>query len=209
MREIVFDTETTGLDWREERVIELGCIELVNRFPTGRTFHKYINPQGREIHPDAQAVHGIYPKDSTGGLSHEDLSTYMTQDPDGRKYQVVGDKYNWRCGLAVRDWRGIVRIANVPVAAPGKRKGHLHGNTVARLRNLIVTGVLAPGTKLNERELCDQLAISRTPVREAIKTLIQDGLLRALPNHSAVVSELDLDEVVALIAYLDSIQVRW
>ncbi len=59
MREIIFDTETTGLDSREDRIIELGGIELLNRFPTGRTFHKFINPQGREIHPDAQAVHGI------------------------------------------------------------------------------------------------------------------------------------------------------
>ncbi len=71
----------------------------------------------------AQAVHGIYPRGSAGGLSHEDLHSYMTQDPDGRKYQVVGDKYNWRCGLAVRDWRGVVRVANLPVAALGKRKG--------------------------------------------------------------------------------------
>ena len=71
----------------------------------------------------AQAVHGIYPRGSAGGLSHEDLKAYMTQDPDGRKYQVVGDKYNWRCGLSVRDWRGVVRVANVPVAALGRRKG--------------------------------------------------------------------------------------
>ncbi len=71
----------------------------------------------------AQAVHGIYPKNSTGGLSHEDLHTYMTQDPDGRKYQVVGDKYNWRCGLAVRDWRAVVRIANLAVKDLNKRKG--------------------------------------------------------------------------------------
>ena len=71
----------------------------------------------------AHTVHGIYPKGSTGGLSHQDLHSYMAQDPEGRKYQVVGDKYNWRCGLAVRDWRAIVRIANVPVAALGKRKG--------------------------------------------------------------------------------------
>lgn len=71
----------------------------------------------------AQAAHGIYPKDSTGGLSHEDLHTYMAQDDNGRKYQVTGDKYNWRCGLAVRDWRAVVRIANLPVAALGKRKG--------------------------------------------------------------------------------------
>jgi DNA polymerase-3 subunit epsilon len=59
MREIVFDTETTGLDSRVERVIEIGAIELVNRFPTGRTFHVYINPDGRQIDPEAQAVHGI------------------------------------------------------------------------------------------------------------------------------------------------------
>ncbi|PYE89067.1 DNA polymerase III subunit epsilon [Phyllobacterium leguminum] len=59
MREIVFDTETTGLDRLADRVIEIGGVELVNRFPTGRTFHVYINPQGRAIHPDALAVHGI------------------------------------------------------------------------------------------------------------------------------------------------------
>ena len=59
MREIVFDTETTGLDAREDRIIELGGIEMVNRFPTGRTFHAFINPDGRAIHPDALAVHGI------------------------------------------------------------------------------------------------------------------------------------------------------
>jgi len=59
MREIIFDTETTGLNHREDRVIEIGGIELENRFPTGRSIHFYINPQGREIHPDAQAVHGI------------------------------------------------------------------------------------------------------------------------------------------------------
>jgi DNA polymerase-3 subunit epsilon len=59
MREIIFDTETTGLDNRADRVIELGAIELVNRFPTGRTFHEFINPQGRPVHPEALAVHGI------------------------------------------------------------------------------------------------------------------------------------------------------
>ena len=59
MREIIFDTETTGLDARADRIIEIGGVELVNRFPTGRTFHHYINPQGRQVHPDALAVHGI------------------------------------------------------------------------------------------------------------------------------------------------------
>lgn len=59
MREIVFDTETTGLDPREDRVIELGCVELANRFPTGRSLHRFINAQGRSVHPEALAVHGI------------------------------------------------------------------------------------------------------------------------------------------------------
>ena len=59
MREIIFDTETTGLDRLDDRVIEIGGVELINRFPTGRTFHVYINPEGKIIHPDALAVHGI------------------------------------------------------------------------------------------------------------------------------------------------------
>jgi DNA polymerase-3 subunit epsilon len=59
MREIIFDTETTGLDNRQDRVIEIGGVELDNHFPTGRTFHVYINPGDRKVHPDALAVHGI------------------------------------------------------------------------------------------------------------------------------------------------------
>jgi DNA polymerase III subunit epsilon len=59
MREIIFDTETTGLDNKADRIIEIGGVELENMFPTGRSIHLYINADGREIHPDAQAVHGI------------------------------------------------------------------------------------------------------------------------------------------------------
>lgn len=59
MREIIFDTETTGLDNRTDRIIEIGAVELENRFPTGRNFHVFINPQGQKVHPDALNVHGI------------------------------------------------------------------------------------------------------------------------------------------------------
>jgi DNA polymerase III subunit epsilon len=60
LREIVLDTETTGLDVSQgDRLIELGCIELVNRIPTGREFHTFLNPEPREVHPQAEAVHGI------------------------------------------------------------------------------------------------------------------------------------------------------
>jgi DNA polymerase-3 subunit epsilon len=59
MREIVFDTETTGLDpVTGDRLVEIGCIELVNRFPTGNTFHRYLNPE-RDMPESAFKVHGL------------------------------------------------------------------------------------------------------------------------------------------------------
>jgi DNA polymerase-3 subunit epsilon len=59
MREIVFDTETTGLDPASgDRMVEIGCIELVNRVPTGRTFHAYFNPD-RPMPIEAERVHGL------------------------------------------------------------------------------------------------------------------------------------------------------
>src|SRR6201990_3457570 len=59
MREIVLDTETTGLDpLRGDRLVEIGCIEIYNRMPTGQTFHRYINPE-RDMPAEAFAVHGL------------------------------------------------------------------------------------------------------------------------------------------------------
>ncbi|MEW9835386.1 DNA polymerase III subunit epsilon [Mesorhizobium sp. ZMM04-4] len=83
MREIVFDTETTGLDWRDDRVIELGGIELLNRFPTGRSFHAYINPQGREINVEAQAVHGISKADLADKPVFADIAGEFIEFIDG------------------------------------------------------------------------------------------------------------------------------
>ncbi|WP_449474534.1 DNA polymerase III subunit epsilon [Sphingobium chungangianum] len=59
MREIIFDTETTGFDpVSGDRLVEIGCIELVNRVPSGRTFHAYYNPQ-RAMPAAAEAIHGL------------------------------------------------------------------------------------------------------------------------------------------------------
>jgi DNA polymerase III subunit epsilon len=59
MRQVVLDTETTGLEWRKgNRVVEIGCVELVERRPTGRTYQQYINPE-REFEPGAQEVTGL------------------------------------------------------------------------------------------------------------------------------------------------------
>jgi DNA polymerase-3 subunit epsilon len=59
MRQVVLDTETTGLQPEQgHRIIEIGCVELVNRRLTGRTYHQYLNPE-REIDPGAIEVHGL------------------------------------------------------------------------------------------------------------------------------------------------------
>jgi DNA polymerase-3 subunit epsilon len=59
MREIVFDTETTGLDpYQGDRLVEIACVELVNGFPTGEVFHRYLNPE-RDVPDGAFQVHGL------------------------------------------------------------------------------------------------------------------------------------------------------
>ncbi|MGA0594850.1 GntR family transcriptional regulator [Enterovirga sp. CN4-39] len=90
------------------------------------------------------------------------------------------------------DWAGAQLRARTP------RKGERHGNAVAALREMIVSGQLAPGTRLKEVELCAVLGVSRTPLREAVKVLASEGLVGLLPNRSAVVAELDLAGCEAL-----------
>lgn len=83
MRQIVLDTETTGLEPElGHRVIEIGCVELVNRRATGRTFHRYLNPE-RDIDDGALAVHGISRTDLDGqprfAQVHEELLAFLAE----------------------------------------------------------------------------------------------------------------------------------
>jgi DNA polymerase-3 subunit epsilon len=76
MREIVLDTETTGLDpLRGDRLVEVGCVEIFNRMPTGQTFHRYINPE-RDMPAEAFAVHGL----SSEFLSTKPLFTEIVDE---------------------------------------------------------------------------------------------------------------------------------
>ena len=82
----------------------------------------------------------------------------------------------------------------------------LHQEVALRLRQRIVEGHLAPGAKLNERELSELLQVSRTPLREAIKMLAAEGLVALLPNRGAVVvqlSEQDVADAFEVIAGLE------
>ncbi|WP_117194614.1 DNA polymerase III subunit epsilon [Rhizobium terrae] len=86
MREIIFDTETTGLESRFDRVIEIGGIELINNFPTGKTLHLYINPGDRKVHPDALAVHGITDEFLKDKPSFADVVEQIVEFFDGAKW---------------------------------------------------------------------------------------------------------------------------
>jgi DNA-binding GntR family transcriptional regulator len=80
-------------------------------------------------------------------------------------------------------------IITIPRAA-------LHEQVALRLRELLVEGAIAPGAKLNERELAERLNVSRTPLREAIKMLAAEGLVELLPNRGAVALALDEEDVL-------------
>jgi DNA polymerase III subunit epsilon len=85
MREIVLDTETTGLDPSDgHRVVEIGCVEIVNQIPTGATYHVLINPE-REVPEDAYRVHGhsaasLADKPAFGTVAEEFLA-FLARDP--------------------------------------------------------------------------------------------------------------------------------
>ena len=84
----------------------------------------------------------------------------------------------------------------------------LHDEVVERIRDMIVEGELAPGARVPERQLCERFAISRTPLREALKVLASEGLVQLLPNRGARVAALsvaDVEELFEVLAGLESL----
>src|ERR1700693_717403 len=76
MREIILDTETTGLDpLRGDRLVEIGCVEILNRMPTGQTFHRHLNPE-RDMPAEAFAVHGL----SSEFLANKPLFAHVVEE---------------------------------------------------------------------------------------------------------------------------------
>ena len=91
---------------------------------------------------------------------------------------------------------------NVIVRAP------LHVQVAERLRVLIDSGELAPGARLNEVELCNDMGVSRTPLREAIRSLATEGLVELQPNRGAIVSVVsreDVTEILPIVASLEGL----
>tara|TARA_Y200000002_G_C22653211_1_gene652319 strand:+ start:1106 stop:1768 length:663 start_codon:yes stop_codon:yes gene_type:complete len=90
--------------------------------------------------------------------------------------------------------------SNVIVRAP------LHVQVAERLRVAIDSGELAPGTRLNEVELCNEMGVSRTPLREAIRSLATEGLVELQPNRGAIVSVVSSEDVTEILPIMASLE---
>src|SRR6201984_1178090 len=109
MRQVVLDTETTGLEPElNHRVIEIGCVELVNRRPPGRTFHRYLNPE-REIDDGALAVHGIARTDLDGQPRFAEIAEELLTFIGGAELVI----HNAAFGIAFLD-AGCARLPGEP-----------------------------------------------------------------------------------------------
>lgn len=82
----------------------------------------------------------------------------------------------------------------------------LHQEVATQLRDMIIEGVLTPGAKVNELRLCEQLGVSRTPLREALRTLATEGLIDLVPSRGAVVRRLTPDDVFDMLEALKVIE---
>ena len=90
--------------------------------------------------------------------------------------------------------------------SPLRPRLSLHDEVVARLRDMILDGELPPGEWIAEMKLCNDLSISRTPLREALKVLASENLITLLPNRGAVVTDIRVEEIVELFEIMDALE---
>jgi DNA-binding GntR family transcriptional regulator len=95
----------------------------------------------------------------------------------------------------VRPPAPAAEVVPFPGPAAEAPRAPLHDTVVTQLRDLIVEGELPPGSRVQERELCARFAVSRTPLREALKVLASEGLIELLPNRGARVAQLTAQDV--------------
>lgn len=146
MREIIFDTETTGLDPKSgDRLVEIGCIEMVNRVPTGNTFHCYFNPD-RDMPAEAERVHGL----SIAFLSdkprfHEKAADFL--EFIGEEAKLVAHNAGFDFGFVNSE----LEMCGLP---PLSRERMVDTVAMARVRH--------PGAKNSLDALCTRYGIDRS-----------------------------------------------
>jgi DNA polymerase-3 subunit epsilon len=145
MRQVVLDTETTGLSWeRGNRVVEIGCLELLERRPTGRHFHRYLNPD-RDMEPGAQEV---------TGLTRE----FLSDKP--RFAQVVDEFMEFVRGaeLIIHNAEFDVGFLNYELSLTGGAFGKLRDHC-AVLDTLALARERYPGQRNSLDALCKRLGV--------------------------------------------------
>ncbi|MFU7527090.1 DNA polymerase III subunit epsilon [Qipengyuania sp. ASV99] len=145
MREVIFDTETTGLDPKTgDRMVEIGCVEMIGRVETGRTFHAYYNPE-RDMPAAAEAVHGL----SAKFLSSKPLFA----DTFGELLEFLGDAplvaHNAGFDFGFLNAE-LTRIGRVPIAMDRM----IDTVAIARKKH--------PGAKLSLDALCSRYGVDRS-----------------------------------------------
>jgi DNA polymerase III subunit epsilon len=162
MRQIVLDVETTGLDASAgHRVIEIGCVEILNRRPTGQKFHRYLNPE-REIDAGALAVHGIEMSRLLGAPKFADIAAELIAFIDGAEL--------------------IIHNAPFDVGFLDAEFARLPGETrcVAGICRVLDTLALArslhPGQRNSLDALCKRYSVDNTK-RELHGALLDAGIL--------------------------------
>ena len=145
MREIVFDTETTGLSFISgDRLVEIGCVELVNRCETGRTFHAYYHPE-RDMPADAERVHGLsttfLAKFPVFAHGHRDLIAFIEDAP------LVAHNAGFDFGFLNGE---LTRCGYPPVC------------TTRMVDTLQIARVRHPGAKHTLDALCSRYGIDRS-----------------------------------------------
>jgi DNA polymerase-3 subunit epsilon len=148
MRQVVLDTETTGLEVeREHRIIEIACVEVLNRRLTGRCFHKYLNPQ-RDVDEGAQQVHGLSRQQLENEPVFADISTEFVEFIQGAELII----HNAPFDIAFLNAE-LARLAN------GAQKIH---EFCSVLDSLSLARQMHPGQRNNLDALCKRYSVDNS-----------------------------------------------
>lgn len=159
MREIILDTETTGFDPAEgHRLVEIGCVELLNHLPTGEVFHCYLNPQ-RDVPADAVRVHGL----TTEFLQDKPLFTEKV----GEFLDFIGDST-----LVIHNAEFDMKFLNAELKAAGFRQMPMS----RAIDTVLMAREKFPGQPANLDALCRRFKIDNTN-RKLHGALLDAGLL--------------------------------
>jgi len=208
LRQIVLDTETTGMPVSDgHRIIEVGCVEIINRKLTGNHFHEYINP-GRDIDTEAQQVHGISAEFLEDKPKFSDIATKFIDFVNGSELIIHNAPFD-------------LGFLNNELNLLGLPKLELNCTV---LDTLVLAKTLYPGSRNNLDAICSRLGISTA--RDLHGALLDSEILadayllmtggqvdlcldqENTENNSNVVTEIDSTGLVKLKATADELRLH-